>query len=374
MIEKSIGKCMKKIIFLVIYIATLCSWAQANEWASRYDQLLGQSPGNISSDTWRGALHSYFSKCAGGECKCLLVISEHKGNTAQYTWAGGFKGGSAQEVLATWGGQNYGAWSNNYNAPLTTCHTGNAIVSDGDGGDGCCVDKGGRDICSGKCRYFQNRADVLNIPADRRNRKIYFASTLSGPYYLHEEATKCDSPPCGRSAGCIRIYARAMKDLCTNYVGSNATALGRSFPENGGAYYYLRNSSNPAGGSRDQAIRGLERYQSSCGGQNLTALGSGGDDVVSAGGLSSYSSSSSSSSSGGYRNSGSGRGSGSGSGGGDFFSFLMQLFGGTASSYAEAGGSGSGASAGPASGSSGAYQKIAEQKQKNNVDFTDELN
>src|SRR5690606_36231759 len=129
-----------KSVFLFISLL-LSVQAGANEWQSRYERLISRPPSNnISADTWRGALHSYFSKFASGTCKCLLVISEHKANTAQYTWAGGFKGGSVQEVLATWGGQNYGAWSNNYNAPLTTCHTGNAVVSDGNGGDGCCVD------------------------------------------------------------------------------------------------------------------------------------------------------------------------------------------------------------------------------------------
>ncbi len=363
---------MQRITLFILLNFLFTFSLAASEWEGRYDQLLSQAPSNISSDTWRGALHSYFSKCASGECKCVLMISEHKANTAQYSWAGGFKGGSIQQVLGTWGGQNYGAWRNNYNAPLTTCHTGNAIVDNGNGGDGCCVDRNGQDICSGKCRYYQNRADVLGIPSDRRNRKIYFASTLSGPYYLHEEATKCHGPPCGRSAGCIRIYARAMKDLCTNYIGSNATALGRSFPENGGVYYYLRNSSNPAGGSRAQAVKGLERYQSRCGSQTLSEVGSGGDSIVSAGGYNSSYSSSSSSSSPSYAGSGARRGSrgnrGSGGQGGGFFSFLMQLFTGTASSYSESGGS-----AGPASSSSGAYQQIAEQKNRNNVDITDEL-
>lgn len=358
---------MQRITLFILFNFLLTLGLKANEWEGRYNQLLSQVPSNISSDTWKGALHSYFSNCASGQCKCLLMISEHKANTAQYSWAGGFKGGSVQQVLGTWGGQNYGAWSNNYNAPLTTCHTGNAIVGNGDGGDGCCVDRNGQDICSGKCRYYQNRADVLGIPDERRNRKIYFASTLSGPYYLHEEATKCKGPPCGRSAGCIRIYARAMKDLCTNYIGSNATALGRSYPENGGAYYYLRNSSNPAGGSRAQAIKGLERYQSRCGGQRLSEIGSGGDNIVSAGGYNSSYSSSSNPNSFAY-NRGNSRGN-NGSGGGGFFSFLMKLFGGTANSYAEAGGG----STGPASSSSGAYQQIAEQKNKNNVDITDEL-
>lgn len=309
---------------------------------------MSQAPNGVDNNTWRAALTSYLSECQGGDCKCLLVVSEKKGPSTHFMWAGKIAGTNTQEKFSSHGGMkatNAGGggsgWDRSYNDSLPTCTTGNAVVGNGDGGDDCCVTRGGVDVCSGKCRYYQDRADVLNIPKNRRNRRIYYRSTLEGVFYLHEEAAQCKGPPCGRSFGCVRIYAQAMKSLCEDHIGMTAAATGRAYPANGGAYLYFQNEQSLRKGNMDSAARGLAAYERKCGGFSLSAMS---NTPIQRGYAPAYASSSSSSSSSNTRPAARG-----GSSGNFLSAFFKFIFGG-------------GGGAGPAASSTGAYQELANSR------------
>lgn len=323
----------------------------ADEAKQKLERLMSSPPdSNISSNTWKAALTSYFSACKEGECKCLLLVSEKKSGITHYMWAGKIAGSSAQTKFANHGGMmatnvpgKGSGWDKSYNDSLPTCTTGNATVANGDGGDGCCAtDSSGADKCFGKCTYYQDRADALGIPKDRRHHRIYYRSTLEGVFYLHEEAAKCKGlNQCGKSFGCVRIYAQAMKSLCEDHIGMTAEATGRAFPANGGAYLYFQNMQSLKRGDMNSAAQGLTIYERKCGNTSMSALS---DSPINRGYSPAFNSGGNEASNRTARSQSTSRGSSSDGFLAAFFKFLFGGGGGT----------------GPAAQSTGAYQQLAE--------------
>lgn len=333
--------------FCFVFLGFVSQKVHADEARQKLERLMSSSPdSNISTNTWKAAVTSYLSSCQSGECKCLLLVSEKKSGRTHYLWAGKIAGSSAQTKFANYGGMmstdspgKGSGWDKSYNNPLPTCRTGNATVSNGDGGNDCCVnDRKGGSSCFGKCTYYQDRADVLNIPKDRRHHRIYYRSTLQGVFYLHEEAARCKGlDQCGKSFGCVRIYAEAMKSLCEDHIGMTSEATGQAFPENGGAYLYFQNMQSLKKGDMNSAAQGLAAYERKCGGFSVSALP---NSTIDRGYSAAYS--------GGNNDTTAAKpASRSSSSGGFLAAFFRFLFGG-------------GGGSGPAAQSTGTYQQLAE--------------
>lgn len=260
--------------------------AASSEAEQGYQRLISSSPSRISSQVWEKALESYFSSCAGNNCKCTLIASEKLDGSTAITWIGNFVGGGARGMTFYSPMQESGhpapgsGNDRSYAMPLKTCHTGNVKAT----GDNCCVvDASNKRSCgSENCKYYQTLAAQMGIPESRRIQKIYYASTLSGVFYLHESPYECAGQSCIATRGCLTLPANTMKSLCENYIGNDSEATGASHPENGGAFIYFKNTSFPqySGASREKALRGYENYKSQCAGQSFASLYGGSSGAV----------------------------------------------------------------------------------------------